>query len=347
MLSRKPKKFSLLDELGVKRSSSVRSKNSSDSPSVSIRKEGLSLLSPKPKRKKSAADAATSILDELGVKRSSSVRSKKISPVGIQKKAEQKKETTEELESWERIILKNHEIQIPHTKTKILNKSTTKKTEQKKFEKIDSSAQKTAELPEVKFGFHEKFVLLSMLVVMGVASLAIIGGHLKLLDSAIFYQLVGGNVHQLEFAGEFEARLVENGYNRLPVFVVEGSIRNTFNESDQIKKIQLKAFAFDADQQLIANHFTYAGTVLSDEQLESLSPMDINAQRHSSEFGIQDYTALTNDKTDLLNTSLPQAPLIPFQVVFIKSVATIKKTSLQIVSYVRNNKIVYVHAPNL
>ena len=347
MLSRKPKKFSLLDELGVKRSSSVRSKNSSDSPSVSIHKEGLSLLSPKPKRKKSAADAATSILDELGVKRSSSVRSKKISPVGIQKKAEQKKETTEELESWERIILKNHEIQIPLTKTKILNKSTTKKTEQKKFEKIDSSAQKTAELPEVKFGFHEKFVLLSMLVVMGVASLAIIGGHLKLLDSAIFYQLVGGNVHQLEFAGEFEARLVENGYNRLPVFVVEGSIRNTFNESDQIKKIQLKAFAFDADQKLIANHFTYAGTVLSDEQLESLSPMDIKALRHSSEFGIQDSTALTNDKNDLLNTSHPQAPLIPFQVVFIKSVPTIKKTSLQIVSYVRNNKVVYVHAPNL
>jgi len=347
MLSRKPKKFSLLDELGVKRSSSVRSKNSSDSPSVSIRKEGLSLLSPNLKRKKSAADAATSILDELGVKRSSSVRSKKISPVGIQKKAEQKKETTEELESWERIILKNHEIQIPHTKTKILNKSTTKKTEQKKFEGIDSSAQKTAELPEVKFGFHEKFVLLSMLVVMGVASIAIIGGNLKLLDSAIFYQLVGGNVHQLEFAGEFEARLVENGYNRLPVFVVEGSIRNTFNESDQINKIQLKAFAFDADQQLIANHFTYAGTVLSDEQLESLSPMHIKALRHSSEFGIQDSTALTNNKNDLLNTNLPQAQLIPFQVVFIKSVATIKKTSLQIVSYVRNNKIVYVHAPNL
>ena len=151
----------------------------------------------------------------------------------------------------------------------------------------------------------------------------------------------------MEFAGEFEARLVENGYNRLPVFVVEGSIRNTFNDSDQIKNIQLKAFAFDADQQLIANHFTYAGTVLSDEQLESLSPMHIKALRHSSEFGIQDSTALTNDKNDLLNTSHPQAPLIPFQVVFIKSVPTIKKTSLQIVSYVRNNKVVYVHAPNL
>jgi hypothetical protein len=347
MLSRKPKKNSLLDELKVKRASSVRSKYSKDSPSVSTRKEGLSLLSPKPKRKKSAADAATSILDELGVKRASSVRSKKTNPLGIQKKAEQKKEAPEELESWERKILKNHEIQISHTKTKILNKSETKKTEQKKFEEIDSIAQKTAEKPEVKFGFHEKFVLLSMLVVMGVASLAIIGGHLKLLDTAIFYQLIGGNVHQLEFAGEFEARLVENGYNRLPVFVVEGSIRNTFNESDQIKKIQLKAFAFDADQQLITNHFTYAGTILSDEQLESLNPMDIKALRHSSEFGIQDSTALTNDKNDLLNTSLPQDPLIPFQVIFIKSVPTIKNTSLQIISYVRNNKIVYVHAPNL
>ena len=100
MLSRKPKKFSLLDELGVKRSSAVRSKNSSDSPSASIRKEGLSLLSPKLKRKKSAADAATSILDELGVKRSPSVRSKKIIPVGIQKKAEKKKETTKKNTFW-------------------------------------------------------------------------------------------------------------------------------------------------------------------------------------------------------------------------------------------------------
>ena len=93
---------------------------------MSTRKEGLSLLSPKPKRKKSAADAATSILDELGVKRASSVRSKKTNPLGIQKKAEQKKEAPEELESWERKILKNHEIQISHTKTKILNKNEVK-----------------------------------------------------------------------------------------------------------------------------------------------------------------------------------------------------------------------------
>ena len=154
-------------------------------------------------------------------------------------------------------------------------------------------------------------------------------------------------MHQLEFEGEFEARLVENGYNRLPVFVVEGSIQNTFNESDQIKKIQLKAFAFDADQQLIATQFAYAGTVLSDEQLESMSPMDIKAFHHSSKLDMPNSIALTNDKNQSFNTFLSQTPLIPFQVVFIKSVPTIKKTSIQIVSYVRNNKIVYVHAPNL
>ena len=132
-------------------------------------------------------------------------------------------------------------------------------------------------MPKLKLGFHEKFVLLAILCVIGTTALAIIGGHLKLLDSAVFHQLAGGNVHQVEFVGEFEARYVENGYNRLPLFVVEGSIRNTFAESDQVKKIQLKAFAFDTDQQLIASHFTYAGEVLSDDQLERLSPMNIKA----------------------------------------------------------------------
>ena len=154
-------------------------------------------------------------------------------------------------------------------------------------------------------------------------------------------------MHQLEFEGEFEARLVENGYNRLPVFVVEGFIRNNFNENDQIKKIQLKAFAFDANQQLIANHFTYAGNVLSDEMLESMSPLDIKALRHSYKLGKSNSTELMTDRNQFLNRFSPQTPFIPFQVIFIKSVPKIKKTSLQIVSYVRNNKIVYVHAPSL
>jgi len=330
MLSKKSKKFSI---------------NSTKRTPVSIHNKGLSLESLKQKPKNSAADVATSILDELGVKRPSSIRSKKIFLEKSHKKNDPRKKVSEILVNRERKFFKNHEVQKFQTKT--LSKLDRGKTHQEKVEKLNSSAEKTVVRSIVNFGFHEKFVLLSMLMVMGFTALAIIGGHLKLLDTAIFYQLFGGNVHQLEFEGEFEARLVENGYNRLPVFVVEGSIRNTFNESDQIKKIQLKAIAFDDEQRLITTHFTYAGNILSDKQLESMSPLDIKSLRHSSKFEILNSSEVMKDEGQSLNTFLPQSPMIPFQAVFIKSVPTIKKTSLQIVSYVRNNKIVYVHTPNL
>jgi hypothetical protein len=38
---------------------------------------------------------------------------------------------------------------------------------------------------------------------------------------------------------------------------------------------------------------------------------------------------------------------VPFQVIFFKDVSSIKRTSLQIVSYVRKNKLVYVRASEL
>ena len=319
MLARKPKKFSL---------------NSSESSSVKLHKEGSNSPSLNLQRKKSAADAATSILEELGVKKLSSAElDKKILGANVQRKVEQKKEPTEDLEDWERRILNDLEVQKPkknNIKTKLKN----------------AKLGKPAEMPKPKFGFHEKFVLLAMFCVIGTAALAIIGGHLKLLDSAVFYQLAGGNMHQLEFVSEFEARYVENGYNRLPLFVVEGSIRNTFAESDQVEKIQLKAFAFDADQRLIASHFAYAGAVLSDDQLERLSPMNIKALRHSGDLEMLNSFDPIEPENRAFDTDFQQDQEIPFQVVFFKSVSNIKRTSLQIVRYVRNNQIVNVRAPD-
>ena len=328
MLARKPKKFSL---------------NSSESSPVKLHKEGSNSPSLNLQRKKSAADAATSILEELGVKKLSSAElDKKILGANVQRKVEQKKEPTEDLENWERKILKELEVQ-KHKKNKIK----TKKSGIKKTELKNVKSEKPAEMPKLKLGFHEKFVLLAMFCVIGTAALAIIGGHLKLLDSAVFYQLAGGNVHQVEFVSEFEARYVENGYNRLPLFVVEGSIRNTFAESDQVKKIQLKAFAFDAEKRLIASHFTYAGAVLSDDQLERLSPMNIKELRHSGDLEMLNYFDPTRPENRAFDTDFQQDQEIPFQVVFFKSVSTIKRTKLQIVSYVRNNQIVYVRASDL
>ena len=109
-----------------------------------------------------------------------------------------------------------------------------------------------------------------MFCVLSIAGLAFVGGYLKIFDSSIFYQLTSKNLHHLEFDGEFKARQVENGYNRLPLLVVEGTIRDFFKDSEDVKKIQLKAFAYDSENRMIASHFTYAGNVLTDEQLEDL-----------------------------------------------------------------------------
>ena len=138
---------------------------------------------------------------------------------------------------------------------------------------------------------------------------------------------------------------MENGYNRLPLLIVEGSIRNSFEDSDNVKKIQLKAFAFDSENKMIASHFTYAGNVLTDEQLEELNPLDITAMRHSEDMGILSSSGFASTQKNSLNPGLHQQE-IPFQLVF-KSVQSIKRTSVQIVSYVRNNKIVFVRSPGL
>jgi hypothetical protein len=129
--------------------------------------------------------------------------------------------------------------------------------------------------------------------------------------------------------------------------VVEGSIRNTYFESDQVEKIQLKAFAFDSEQQMISSHFTFAGVVLSDEQLGTLSPMDIKSLRHSGDLKLLNANAETEAQKISLMTSVTQDQEVPFQVVFFKDVSSIKRTSLQIVSYVRKNKLVYVRASDL
>ena len=106
--------------------------------------------------------------------------------------------------------------------------------------------KKTADPSKVKFGFHENFILFIIFCVLAVAGIAFVGGYLKIFDSSILHQLTTKNLHHLEFDGEFKARQVENGYNRLPLLVVEGAIRNIFEDSEDVKKIQLKAFAFDS-----------------------------------------------------------------------------------------------------
>ena len=185
-----------------------------------------------------------------------------------------------------------------------------------------------------------------MFCVLAIAGLAFVGGYLKIFDSSIFYQLTSKKSHHLEFEGEFKARQVENGYNRLPLLIVEGTIRNSLEYSYNVDKIQLKASAFDSENRIIESHFAYAGNMLTDEQLEKFSPLDIKAMRHSEDLGVLKSKGVTSTKEKNLNTAL-QKQGIPFQLVFFKTVQNIKRTSVQIVSYVRNNKILFIRSPEL
>ena len=322
MIARKPNKFSL---------------NSSDTTALKPPKEDSSSFFNK-HRKKTAVEAATSILEELGVNKLSGNDSIKSKSGDVFRKAEQKIFQTKKNQDQKNRLIKDFDRLNPESKNhnpRLKGKGTSQPSENMEV--------KTSDDPyNVKFGFHENVIFFVIFCLLAVAGIAFIGGYLKIFDSSIFHQLTAKKLHRLEFKGEFKARQVENGYNRLPLLVVEGTIRNSFENSDNVKKIQLKAFAYDSENRMIASQFTYAGNVLTDKQLQEFSPLDIRAMRHSENTGI-----LIPSGFELTRKNSLQKRGIPFQLVFLKSVQNIKKTSVQIVSYVRNKKTIFVRSPSL
>ena len=326
MIARKPQKFSL---------------NSSETTPLKLPKEDSSSFFNQ-QRNKTAAEAATSILEDLGINKSSENETTKSKAVNIGRKAEQKIHQTKKYQDQKNRLLKDFNRLKPESE----NYHSRLKCEAKKTLAENMEDKKTADPSKVKFGFHENFILFVIFCVLAVAGIAFVGGYLKIFDSTIFHQLTAKNLHHLEFEGKFKAKQVENGYNRLPLLVVEGAIRDIFEDSKDVKKIQLKAFAFDSENRMIASHFTYAGNVLTDEQLEEFSPLDITAMRHSEDMVVLSSSGFISTQENSLNTGL-QKQGIPFQLVFLKSVQNIKRSSVQIVSYVRNNKIIFVRSPGL
>jgi len=326
MIARKPQKFSL---------------NSSETTALKPPKEDSSSFFNQHKNK-TAAEAATSILKDLGINKSSENETVKLKAGNIGRTTEQRIHQTKKHQDQKNRLLKDFDRLKPESK----NYHSKLKGEAKKTSGENMEDKKTTDPSKVKFGFHENFILFFIICVFAVAGIAFVGGYLKIFDSSIFHQLTAKNFHHLEFDGEFKARKVENGYNRLPLLVVEGTIKDFFEDSEDVKKIQLKAFAYDSENRMIASHFTYAGNVLTDKQLKEFSPLDITAIRHSDNMGVLSPSGFTSTQENSLNSGL-QKQGIPFQLVFLKSVQHIKRTSIQIVSYVRDNKIIFVRSPGL
>ena len=316
MIARKPQKFSL---------------NSSDTPALKLPEEDSSSFFNQ-HRNKTAAEAATSILEDLGINKSNENETDESKAGNFEGKINQSKKHEKTHQK-----LKNQLLKGPD---KLINKG-------KNYDSIAKDEVKETTKPtNEKFGFHENFILFFIFCVLSVAGIAFVGGYLKIFDSPIFHQLTSKNIHYLEFRGDFKARKVENGYNRLPLLVVEGTIRSDFENSENIKKIQLKAFAYDSGNTMIDSHFTYAGNVLTDKQLEEFSPLDIKAMRHSEYPEKLNTIGFSSTHESSLNNVL-QKHVIPFQLVFFKAVKNIKRTSVQIVSYVHNNKIFFIRSPEI
>jgi hypothetical protein len=177
MIARKPQKFSL---------------NSSESAHLNL-PEGESSSFFNQQRKKTAADAATSILEELGVKKSSASE-RNVSTLGeVNRNAEHKKYQTKKHQDPESRILKDFKRQ--NTESKNLKSKNNDEVKMSKTGKTDT--KKSSVQPNIKFGFHEKFILFIIFCVGAVATIAYIGGYLKFYDSAIFQHLAGNNAYHL------------------------------------------------------------------------------------------------------------------------------------------------------
>ena len=174
----------------------------------------------------------------------------------------------------------------------------------------------------------------SLAGITGFIILLIAGGYLNLIDRSLFKQLLENRFHQIEFDENLRSRLVKNHLNREPLVVLEGGLRNLFNTNDLVSHVRLKALAFDQDNLLLESRTSFAGILLSDEELKRLSRSEIQRLFEQKE------------GREIPNENLFWKQELPFQTVFFNTGKRINHTSVQIVSYHRNGELVYVRSPD-
>ncbi len=199
---------------------------------------------------------------------------------------------------------------------------------------LEEVERELAEQP-VKSGlsFMEKTAIFLMLGTLVAASILVVGGYLQVLDRSVVFQLIRGQVHQFEFVAPPESRQVRNAYNRLPLVVVEGKVRNLFGDADQVGKVRLKALALDADGKLLETRIVFAGSVLTDEELEGWSPVQMQQVQETPEGRSGE------------NQGLASGAEIPFQAIFFEAGNDLGETLIQLISYERQGETVYVRVP--
>ncbi len=201
---------------------------------------------------------------------------------------------------------------------------------------LEEVERELAEHPEQSgLTFMEKTAIFLILGTLVGATILVVGGYLQVFDRSVVFQLIRGQVHQLEFVAPPQSRQVRNAYNRLPLVVVEGSVRNLFGDADQVGKVRLKALALDADGKLLESRIVFAGSVLTKEELEGWSPTQIQQVQEVPE------------GRSGANQQLAGNAEVPFQAIFFEAGNDLGETVVQLISYERQGEVVYVRAPEL
>ena len=139
-------------------------------------------------------------------------------------------------------------------------------------------AEPVKEQPDSLSPLRRQALRLGYLALTGLCGFLILllaGGYLNLIDRSLFQQLLSNRFHQIEFEGDLRSRLIQNRLNREPLVVLEGGLRNLFNNEDTVSHVRLKALAFGEKNNLLESRTGFAGILLNDEELKRLSRSEI------------------------------------------------------------------------
>jgi hypothetical protein len=184
--------------------------------------------------------------------------------------------------------------------------------------------------------FTDRRRVLALVAVAGVLLGALVGWGGWLLrgtDREHPFAFEFGRVHQLALQDDLAGRTVRTR-GGTTLFVVEGSLINRFPPGTRIGWIRVRGtvYADRGQSQAMGSAQAYLGNVLTERQLEAMTPEAIAA------FG-----AYNNGRGDV-NFDIPSGASVPFQLVFPGVTAPVARTVAQIIGYTRDGLSVYLDA---
>lgn len=126
---------------------------------------------------------------------------------------------------------------------------------------------------------------------------------------------------RLKILEPLNGRFVSNETTGSKIFMLEGKIRNNYDNGSRINWVEVKGSLFDRNQQMLSEATTYAGKILSPETLQQASAAEL--------------TAIRAETSNVMDLELESAETVPFQILFFDVDDNIQKLQAQISRFSR------------